>query len=199
MALPFTTQVCGPISDRQRKAFFDGILADSRHFQGCIYLAFHHGVFIGTRLSATTNWSERRRRSLSPRTYAANPLQVPDERDDLSYARHPSLFDGGSALEVLAIPSTTVDIMDYENAVCYSMDTQLCIHFCGGKVKEAGMRVRVEAELRDAFVRACKQQETTAAQVLRTFMRDYIEHAAYGRQRELLLVSSGEGLTSDQT
>lgn len=61
------------------------------------------------------------------------------------------------------------------------------------------MRVRVEADLRDAFVRACKQQETTAAQVLRAFMRGYIEHAAYGRQRELSLGLSDEGFANDRS
>ena len=41
-------------------------------------------------------------------------------------------------------------------------------------MKEAGMRIRIEPELRDAFVSTCRSQQVPAAQVLRTFMRDYV-------------------------
>lgn len=39
--------------------------------------------------------------------------------------------------------------------------------------KDAGMRVRVERELRDAFVAACQSQGLVAAEVLRDFMRGF--------------------------
>lgn len=39
--------------------------------------------------------------------------------------------------------------------------------------KDAGMRIRVERELRDAFVAACQSQGLVAAEVLRDFMRGF--------------------------
>lgn len=52
-------------------------------------------------------------------------------------------------------------------------------------MKESGLRIRVELELREAFVRACKKDDLTAAQVLRAFMRNYIEHQVRGKQPDL--------------
>jgi hypothetical protein len=40
--------------------------------------------------------------------------------------------------------------------------------------KDAGMRIRIERELRDEFLAACQIQDRPAAQVIREFMRDYI-------------------------
>lgn len=42
-------------------------------------------------------------------------------------------------------------------------------------LKDSGMRIRVEKELRDAFVQACRAQERSAADVLRDFMRAFTE------------------------
>jgi hypothetical protein len=42
------------------------------------------------------------------------------------------------------------------------------------KTKDVGLRIRVEHELRDAFVDACRSQDKPAAQVLRDFMRRYV-------------------------
>jgi len=39
--------------------------------------------------------------------------------------------------------------------------------------KDAGMRIRVERELRDAFVQACQAQGLVASEVLRDFMRAF--------------------------
>lgn len=57
-------------------------------------------------------------------------------------------------------------------------------------MKDAGMRIRIEPDLRDAFIKACREDETSAAQVLRCFMRGYLERNAYGRQISLDLHSS---------
>lgn len=35
--------------------------------------------------------------------------------------------------------------------------------------------VKVDGELREAFVATCKERDTTAAQEIRKFMRDYIK------------------------
>jgi hypothetical protein len=42
-------------------------------------------------------------------------------------------------------------------------------------MKDAGMRIRVEQELRDAFVAACQQMDVPAAQVIRQHMRAVVE------------------------
>jgi hypothetical protein len=44
-------------------------------------------------------------------------------------------------------------------------------------MKDAGLRIRIEPELRDAFIRTCHESHTPAAQVLRAFMRDYVNQA----------------------
>jgi hypothetical protein len=45
-------------------------------------------------------------------------------------------------------------------------------------MKDAGLRIRVQRELREAFLAACQAQDKPAAQVLREFMRAYVaEHA----------------------
>ena len=41
------------------------------------------------------------------------------------------------------------------------------------KLKTAGLRLRVEPELREEFVEACRTEGRAAAQVLRDFMRRY--------------------------
>ena len=42
-------------------------------------------------------------------------------------------------------------------------------------MKDAGMRIRVEQDLREEFIAVSQTQHTPAAQVLRQFMRGYVE------------------------
>ena len=42
------------------------------------------------------------------------------------------------------------------------------------KTKDAGLRIRIDRELREAFVEACRGQDRPAAQVLREFMKEYV-------------------------
>lgn len=42
-------------------------------------------------------------------------------------------------------------------------------------MKDVGFRIRVQRALRDEFVAVCREQDRPAAQVLREFMRRYIE------------------------
>ncbi|MBA4341629.1 MAG: plasmid-related protein [Methylibium sp.] len=58
--------------------------------------------------------------------------------------------------------------------------------------KDAGMRIRVETELREAFVQACQRQGFAAAEVLRDFMRQYAAKHAL-TQSSLFDVSALEG------
>lgn len=41
-------------------------------------------------------------------------------------------------------------------------------------MKDVGLRIRVQKELREQFLAACRAQDKPAAQVLREFMRDYV-------------------------
>ena len=44
-------------------------------------------------------------------------------------------------------------------------------------MKDVGLRIRVQRDLRDRFQRVCQAQDKPAAQVLREFMRAYVERA----------------------
>ena len=52
-------------------------------------------------------------------------------------------------------------------------------------MKESGLRIRVENDLREAFLNTCKRADLTAAQVLRAFMRSYVEERGGGLQPDL--------------
>lgn len=44
-------------------------------------------------------------------------------------------------------------------------------------MKDSGLRIRVEKDLRERFLTLCRKQDRPAAQVIREFMRDYLaEH-----------------------
>ena len=49
------------------------------------------------------------------------------------------------------------------------------------KIKDCGMRIRVERELREDFIRACRAQNMVAADVLREFMRTYVRQQPLGQ------------------
>jgi hypothetical protein len=53
------------------------------------------------------------------------------------------------------------------------------------KTKDAGLRLRVEKELRQEFVDACRGTGKPAAQVLREFMRDFVARERVMIQRPL--------------
>jgi hypothetical protein len=55
------------------------------------------------------------------------------------------------------------------------------------QMKSAGFRIRVEPELREAFVSACKAGDQSAAQVLRSFMRNYVDEAGTAMQGDLFV------------
>lgn len=52
-------------------------------------------------------------------------------------------------------------------------------------MKDAGLRIRVQRELREKFLQACREQDKPAAQVLREFMREYVfTHKAQAATRD---------------
>lgn len=42
-------------------------------------------------------------------------------------------------------------------------------------MKDVGLRIRVQRDLREQFLKVCRAQDKPAAQVLREFMRVYVE------------------------
>lgn len=42
-------------------------------------------------------------------------------------------------------------------------------------MKESGLRIRIERQLREKFLATCREQDRPAAQVIREFMRAYIQ------------------------
>jgi hypothetical protein len=42
-------------------------------------------------------------------------------------------------------------------------------------MKDSALRIRVQRDLHDRFLEVCRGQDKPAAQVLREFMRDYVE------------------------
>lgn len=48
-------------------------------------------------------------------------------------------------------------------------------------MKDVGLRIRVQRDLREQFLEACRAEDKPAAQVLREFMREYVEQ--HGRNR----------------
>ena len=48
-------------------------------------------------------------------------------------------------------------------------------------MKDAGVRIRVEKDLRDAFVALCQTEGRRASDVLREFMQTYVERRQGGQ------------------
>jgi hypothetical protein len=53
------------------------------------------------------------------------------------------------------------------------------------KTKDAGLRLRVERELRREFIDICRAEGKAAAQVLREYMREYISRNRSAVQQNL--------------
>jgi hypothetical protein len=59
-------------------------------------------------------------------------------------------------------------------------------------MKDVGLRIRVQRDLREQFVNACRMEDKPASQVLREFMRDY----AADRRKESALPRRKKGAKS---
>ena len=42
-------------------------------------------------------------------------------------------------------------------------------------IKDSGLRIRVQRDLREKFLEVCRAQDIPAAQLIREFMREYID------------------------
>ena len=59
------------------------------------------------------------------------------------------------------------------------------------KTKTVGLRLRLERELREEFLETCRADGQPAAQVLRAFMREYVQRKRATAQGELFGTLSG--------
>lgn len=59
------------------------------------------------------------------------------------------------------------------------------------KTKDAGLRLRVERDLRNQFVELCRAEGRPAAQVLRDFMRQYVAGTHPFNQQDLFATAPG--------
>lgn len=64
------------------------------------------------------------------------------------------------------------------------MDTQCVSNGCP-HMKSAGFRIRVDPNLRQAFIEACNESDVSAAHVLRSYMKHYIETFTSQKQGDL--------------
>lgn len=53
--------------------------------------------------------------------------------------------------------------------------------------KSANYRIRVEPDLHQEFLDACKAEDRPAAQVIREFMRDYVKKFRFDRQTDFFV------------
>lgn len=61
--------------------------------------------------------------------------------------------------------------------------------------KNAGLRIRVERELREAFQGACAAENRRASEVLREFMQSFVERHQGGLQADLFAGESDNAST----
>lgn len=57
----------------------------------------------------------------------------------------------------------------------FMLDVCVSVGYTLVAMKDAGLRIRVQRDLREQFLEVCRAQDKPAAQVLREFMRQYIE------------------------
>jgi hypothetical protein len=57
--------------------------------------------------------------------------------------------------------------------------------------KSAGLRIRIEKDLREAFQAACLAENRVASDVLREFMRSFADRRCNGKQANLFATTAG--------
>lgn len=60
-----------------------------------------------------------------------------------------------------------------------------CVSNWLAMTKTSALRIRMEPELHQKFIETCKAQDVKASQLLREFMRNYVEQNAAGKQTQL--------------
>lgn len=74
----------------------------------------------------------------------------------------------------------------------YTMDTR------GVSMNDSGFRIRVDDTLRAEFIAACRRRDRTAAQVLRDFMRQFVDEQEATTQRDLFVQSADVESSTNQ-
>lgn len=71
---------------------------------------------------------------------------------------------------------TALSVCGYLLPIAFPM----CIHRIHSRLmKDVGLRIRIDRDLREQFVAACKADDKPASQVIREFMREYVmQHEA---------------------
>lgn len=64
--------------------------------------------------------------------------------------------------------------------------------------KSSNYRIRVEPELHQEFLDACKSEDRPAAQVIREFMRAYVEKNRSMKQAELFVSEPSRNYSSQE-
>lgn len=59
-------------------------------------------------------------------------------------------------------------------------------------MKDAGMRIRVEEDLRRQFISVCRKNDVSAAQVIRGFMRNFVDRHGIDDQSYLFTQQENE-------
>ena len=60
------------------------------------------------------------------------------------------------------------------------------------RMKDVGLRIRIDRHLREAFLTACKAEDKPAAQVLREFMREYVQSHTQKPSNDMVTVQETE-------
>lgn len=59
-------------------------------------------------------------------------------------------------------------------------------------VGESGLRIRVDSTLREEFLQCCHEKDLTAAQVLRSYMRDFVKKNHAIKQDDFFVKNTDE-------
>jgi len=68
----------------------------------------------------------------------------------------------------------------YSHSACtnekslFLMVVRVSIGYTPPMMKDSGLRIRIERELREKFLELCRTQDRPAAQIIREFMREYV-------------------------
>jgi hypothetical protein len=68
-----------------------------------------------------------------------------------------------------------ITLKNHLRTACRHVQFCVSIGYTSAMPKDSGLRVRVQRDLRDRFLEACHAEDKPGAQVIREFMRDYVD------------------------
>lgn len=69
---------------------------------------------------------------------------------------------------------------------------------CTQMSKSANYRIRVEPDLHQQFLDTCKAEDRPAAQVIREFMREYVNKSRFARQPDLFVAEPQKAYLNEE-